>query len=150
VISIWPLGRSQLLVFRPAQLLVYSTAHLLQYRSSCYSAAPAYLSAKASTLPIDPDTITVVSVASGIALSDLLAALTTVQAAAAASCERAAAVEGTSQQEQAAMAAMAATTSGAAIAPTALKLQLADVLRVAAPSPRPATAAASAPVAPPG
>jgi uncharacterized protein involved in type VI secretion and phage assembly len=131
----------------------------------------AYLSAMASPLPIDPDTITVASAASGVAPSDLATALYTVQDAGAS------AVEATSPQEHAAMAAVATTTSGATTAPTdiaaalaalqsrvvvaeaeaqraraaaaTLELQLAAVLRVPAPPPRPATAAASAPAAAP-
>jgi hypothetical protein len=70
-----------------------------------------------SPLPIDPDTITVASVAYGVALSYLAVALTTVQVVPTASCECVAAIDATSQQEQATMAVAAATTSGADTAP---------------------------------
>jgi hypothetical protein len=73
----------------------------------------------ASPLPTDPDTIAITSTASGIAPSDLVVAIATVQAAVAASRECVVAVEAVSQQEHAAMAAPA-TTSGAATAPTDL------------------------------
>jgi hypothetical protein len=65
----------------------------------------------ATPLPTDPDTIAVVSVASGVAPFVLAAAITIVQAVAAASRERAAVIEVVSQQEQAAMAAAVATTA---------------------------------------
>jgi hypothetical protein len=51
----------------------------------------------ASPQPIDLDTIAVASAASGVAPSDLVAALATVQAVPAASCERVAVVEAASQ-----------------------------------------------------
>jgi hypothetical protein len=119
----------------------------------------AHLPTMATPLPIDPDTITITSAASGVAPSDMAAALTTIQAA--------------SQQEKAAMAAATAITSGVVTAPTdlvaalanlqvrvaaakaeaqqsraaatTLQLQLAAVLGVAAPPPRPTTIAAPAP-----
>jgi hypothetical protein len=124
----------------------------------------------ATPLPTGPDTLTVASATSGIAPFDLAAAIATVQAVAAASREHVAAVEATSQHEQVATAAAAATTSGDTTAPAdlaaaltalqarvttieaeaqqaraaaaALELQLADVLGVATPPSRPATAPA--------
>jgi hypothetical protein len=104
----------------------------------------------------------------------LAAAIAIVQVAAAASSERTTVVEAVLPHEQATMTATATTTSGAATAPAnliaaliavqarvttaeveaqqarvaaaTLELQLTDILRVAAPPPRPTTAPAPAPV----
>jgi hypothetical protein len=129
----------------------------------------------ATPLPTNPDTITIASATSGIAPSYLAAAIAIVQATTAASRERTAVVEAVLPQEQATTIATVATTSRAATAlanliaalaalqarvttaeveaqqarvvATALELQLTDILRVAAPPPRPTTAPAPAPVA---
>jgi hypothetical protein len=120
--------RTALLLQAPDQ---YRSAHPLQDRPIYSRADPT--STMATPLPIDLDTIAIASTASGVALSDLAAALANVQATIAASCERTAAVEATSQQDQAVMAATAATTSGAATAPTDLATALAALqARVAA------------------